>query len=46
MASAEHKLLGHSVPRKEGRDKVTGCARYRLRVAQDILEEFPRSLAS
>ncbi len=28
MASAEHKLLGHSVPRKEGRDKVTGRARY------------------
>jgi CO/xanthine dehydrogenase Mo-binding subunit len=46
MAAAEHKLLGHSVRRKEGRDKVTGRARYRLRVAQNILEEFPRSLAS
>ncbi len=28
MDSGEHKLLGHSVPRKEGRDKVTGRARY------------------
>jgi CO/xanthine dehydrogenase Mo-binding subunit len=28
MAAGEHKLLGHSVPRKEGRDKVTGRARY------------------
>lgn len=46
MAAAEHKLLGHSVPRKEGRDKVTGHARYRLRVAQNIFEEFPQSLAS
>ncbi len=28
MDSAEHKYLGHSVLRKEGRDKVTGRARY------------------
>ena len=28
MAAGEHKLLGQSVPRKEGRDKVTGRARY------------------
>ncbi len=46
MASAEHKLLGHSVRRKEGRDNVTGRARYRLRVAQSIREESLQSLAS
>ncbi|MGO9641106.1 MAG: xanthine dehydrogenase family protein molybdopterin-binding subunit [Candidatus Acidiferrales bacterium] len=28
MASGERKFIGQSVPRKEGRDKVTGRARY------------------
>ncbi len=28
MAGSEHGIVGASVPRKEGRDKVTGAARY------------------
>ena len=28
MAGSEHGIVGTSVPRKEGRDKVTGAARY------------------
>ena len=28
IALTENSLIGASVPRKEGRDKVTGCARY------------------
>jgi CO/xanthine dehydrogenase Mo-binding subunit len=28
MALTENRIIGASVPRKEGRDKVTGCALY------------------
>jgi len=38
MVSGEPKFLGQSVPRKEGRDKVTGRARY----VDDL--EFPGAL--